>query len=299
MTTTDARKRLAESVDRLERTRTHSIDPQTGQFTRLDQEDTMTEPQTKTEWLADIAVEAHRANELLTEIRDRLPERPTLHALVTEEPPVGSQVTNSKGRVAERRDSGWSIWMSSRGYWTDLMFTWESISESAPLHLTTDADRERVGIKPVPVPVPHPDEAHEADEELANTLARVAREAGARWDYIPWADVARDAREHIEAEMGRRERTAVDEWDDMLTRAEKAEADLARVTKERDEWERLAHEQDDNAKRHCARADRAEGLHKALRADVEEFRSDHRDWTVMRGLADALARDDARAEGRS
>lgn len=57
------------------RTRTHAINPDTGEFTRLDQEsDTMTEPQTKTEWLADIAVESHRTNELLTEIRDRLPE---------------------------------------------------------------------------------------------------------------------------------------------------------------------------------------------------------------------------------
>lgn len=32
----------------------------------------------------------------------------------------------------------------------------------------------------------------------------------------------------------------------------------------------------------------------AFRADVEEFLSDHRDWTIMRGLRDVLDRDDAR-----
>lgn len=91
MTTTDARKRLTESINRLERTRTHSIDPDTGQFTRLDQEADMTDQPEP----YDFHDEAERAllndnlapgeqaslhallaiHDALTEIRDRLPER--------------------------------------------------------------------------------------------------------------------------------------------------------------------------------------------------------------------------------
>lgn len=66
------------------------------------------------------------------------------------------------------------------------------------------------------------------DEDPNEALARVifgdafGSHEGLRLAQL---DVALMAREHIEAERDSRERTAVDEWDDMLARAEKAEAE--------------------------------------------------------------------------
>lgn len=77
------------------------------------------------------------------------------------------------------------------------------------------------------------------------------------------------AREHIEAERESRERTVVDEWDDMLARAEKAEA-------ERDEWK---------------------ARHEALREDVETRWAFVDDNFLKDILHSILKGDDERAKG--
>lgn len=172
-----------------------------------------------------------------------------------------------------------------------------------------------------------PREDEDPDEALAKALWT---EFYRRWEWTDreiatlsgeavthWLATARAAREHIEAERESRERTVVDEWDDMLARAEKAERALDNATQrvldltaERDKWNTLAHEADRNAKRHHDRAEKAEterdewrevaaryadgrdkwqARHEALRADVEACRN----ASQIEGI---LARDDERAK---
>ena len=73
-----------------------------------------------------------------------------------------------------------------------------------------------------------PREDEEPDEALARVIFGDAygSHEGLRLAQL---DMARAAREHIEAEQESRERTVVDEWDDMLARAKKAEEALRLV----------------------------------------------------------------------
>lgn len=85
-----------------------------------------------------------------------------------------------------------------------------------------------------------PREDDDRDEALAMDLYHaslkippVSEIGPTAWDDATrqkWLDVARMAREHIEAEREGRERTVVDEWDDMLARAENAEKALDNAT---------------------------------------------------------------------
>lgn len=72
-----------------------------------------------------------------------VPERPT-EGNITEEPPVGTQVTDRDGDVGTRSESGWK--MTTRGGTVPGTFSWAKIRSRAPLRLTTDADRVRVGL---------------------------------------------------------------------------------------------------------------------------------------------------------
>lgn len=78
-----------------------------------------------------------------------------------------------------------------------------------------------------------------------------------------WLHTARAAREHIEANERHEYDILMRDRNEQVARAEKAEADLARVTALASELERAFDTE-------TRRADRAEGLHKALRDDVEK-----------------------------
>lgn len=110
------------------------------------------------------------------------------------------------------------------------------------------------------------------DEALAKVIFKAFSGSSGREvdDTGPgWRAVARAAREHIEAEQESLERTVVDEWDDMLARAEKAEA-------ERDEWK---------------------ARHEALREDVETRWAFVDDNFLKDILHSILKGDDERAKG--
>ena len=152
------------------RTRTQAIDPETGEFTPLTQEPDMTKHDRYDELVA-----------LLRRIADTLdgfrgaPDLPTVLAAnleaiehevetpmrghgeccepadITEEPPVGSQVTDREGDVWERRENGWTWWARDR--WLLIRRSWESVvRDAAPLRFTTDEDRKRVGLPVNPAP---------------------------------------------------------------------------------------------------------------------------------------------------
>lgn len=118
-----------------------------------------------------------------------------------------------------------------------------------------------------------PDEALAMDLYHASLKIPSASKIGpTRWSNYTrdlWLDVARAARKHVEAERESRERTIVDEWDDMLARAEKAEA-------ERDEWK---------------------ARHEALREDVETRWAFVDDNFLKDILHSILKGDDERAKG--
>lgn len=149
---------------------------------------------------------------------------------ITEEPPVGSQVTDRDGDVWERREGGWSGTDEYGLGFAYCKVEWSRLRNYAPLRPTTDADRERVGL-----PVESAPADVDPDEDRAAHKSALAAEN--------------------------------------LRRAEKLEADLARVTKERDGWK-----------------DR----HAALRADVDGFQYRHRGYPSTWELVDALARDTER-----
>lgn len=173
MTTSDARKRLDESIDRLERTRTHSIDPDTGQFTRLDQEtDTMTDlPRT-----------------VITLTGDRGPLHVAKGVLVN-----GSPVTVAEDGVDIDFGPDEVTTVTLTLLADEVHFVKEAPTETGKPELEWLAE---------PVPVPHPDEA------LAKVLnAEVVRMALAG-DVEIKADIgiafernlARAARQHIAEE---------------------------------------------------------------------------------------------------
>ena len=113
---------------------------------------------------------------LLAEIRDRLPEPEGVRdepVDVTEEPPVGSQVTDREGDVWERREDGWALWWHERPGWLADLYgsgldPWPTVRAQAPLRLTTDEDRERVGL---------PVEEAPADDGLAEWERELFRPA--------------------------------------------------------------------------------------------------------------------------
>lgn len=155
---------------------------------------------------------------LLTEIRDRLPEPPKADpepAEITEEPPVGFRLADCHGTVWRRGERGWGIEGLIPG--SNFDNPWSIVQQYAPLRPTTDDVPERPAGE-------HPDEA------LAQTIADAFYEGDSY-------DAARAAREHIEGEMhkcyAKEDATAHD-------RAEKAEADVERLTRERDEAREVA-----------------------------------------------------------
>lgn len=186
-------------------------------------------------------------------------------------------------------------------------------------------EREVEGTRPEPGDV-------DPDEALAEAL-RVAFEGR---DEMSWAEVARTAREHIEAEgehaamtivreteadlalvtwerdgwkreaerwQGKaiEERTTAQRYSD---RALKAEAELARVTKERDAYKRAKAENDDRFQIEAhdwrERADKAQAKadrYDALRADLKEYTYRHGVTGAERAMGRwLLARDTGRAE---
>lgn len=250
--------------------------------THDDQEtDTMTEPQTKTEWLADIAVESHRTNELLTEIRDRLPERveakvdrldepgpvprpdpacvcgsvDDFHlpaccdpAVITEEPPVGSRLMDRQWSVWRRGERGWGIeGLIPPGSNFDNL--WSTVQQYAPL---TALD------EPAPADV-DPDEAwaRERWAESANIASWSALHPETQRVLV---DFARSAREHLRDEM------TAEMW-----------RGIGRVEDEAEEREA----------RLKAKADRYD----ALREDVKRYRDGY-----FRSPGDILRLDEKRAE---
>lgn len=127
---------------------------------------------------------------------------------VTVEPPVGSQVTDRGGDVWQRFEDGWDWWWNGRLEWSDTGYhKWSELrSQLAPLRLTTDADRERVGL-PVGLQIAN-EEVQTAndgsprckDVDPDEALARVifgdayGSHEGLRLAQL---DVARAAREHL------------------------------------------------------------------------------------------------------
>lgn len=395
MTTTDARKRNRDMRDAHETARERDArakadarharfmaaidrilarDPQTaGDSTPPSQEtDTMTEPQTKTEWLADIAVESHRTNELLAEIRDRMPERearvapfdpdviaanleaikheaetpmrghgeccepapvprpepacvcgsvddfhlPACYepAAITEEPPVGSQLTDREGDVWERRTGwrlSWHVWLKEMRTWDTEPEPWEladyrCVTDYAPLRPTTDEDRVRVGLPVDPAP---------ADVDPDEALAKVLEAADQR--TATWLGMAREVRKHIDRNSPPEVTPLLErECEQQRVRVVKAEADLARATKERDgmeaarnaalqneantydrmvEWQERALKAEAKADRYDAlRVDDA--LAKAICESLDFPPSSLLGEAVAAAVADILTRDTKRAE---
>ena len=150
---------------------------------------------------------------------------------------------------------------------------------------------------------PREDE-HDPDEALAEAL----RKAYSTGD---WLDVARVARERIEAEQEDAVSFLREEVESLTARAEKAERALDNATQrvldltaERDKWNTLAHEADRNAKRHHDRAEKAEAerdewkaRHEALREDVETRWAFVDDNFLKDILHSILKGDDERAKG--
>ena len=153
---------------------------------------------------------------LLTEIRDRLPGPECVRdepVDVTEEPPVGSQVTDREGDVWKRREEGWALWWPERSGWlADLDGwgddPWPVVRKRAPLRPTTDEDRKRVGLPTMNTPegTAPGDTAPNVDPDEA--LARVLEAADER--TATWLGMAREVRKHIEVE--RDESQQADAW---------------------------------------------------------------------------------------
>ena len=107
------------------------------------------------------------------------------------------------------------------------------LDERLPAQEATEGDgltalMEHFGIKPESAS----DLPVDPDEALAKELWDAFwgdSEPDESWEHnddrVYWLNVARTARKRIEDEQESRERTVVDEWDDMLARAEKAEAE--------------------------------------------------------------------------
>lgn len=271
------------------RTRTQAIDPETGEFTPLTQEPDMTKHDRHDELVA-----------LLRRIADTLdgfrgaPDLPTVLAAnleaiehevetpmrghgeccepadITEEPPVGSQVTDREGDVWERRENGWTWWARDR--WLLIRRSWESVvRDAAPLRFTTDEDRKRVGLPVDPAP---------ADVDPDEALARVifgdafGSHEGLRLAQL---DVALMAREHIEAEQEEVVATLREEVAIQTARAEQAEVWMSK-------WQQSCNDARDERDALRERLD-------ALREDVERFSAGDPLITPL----DILARDDERA----
>ena len=207
---------------------------------------------------------------------------------VTEEPPVGSQVTDVNGDVWHRRDDiVWRLvaYRDKSGSFGGA--PWGHVREFAPLRLTTDADRERVGLPVDTAPDVDPDEA------LAKVL--YARRLGPPETELPrWApstrdaylDMARAARERIEGEM---DKCYAKEDAIAHDRAERAESDVARLTRERDD---LRARVDELIRERGQAIER----YKALRADVERQRDDLPWGSTRLVFSGVLDRDDERAK---
>lgn len=217
---------------------------------------------------------------------------------ITEEPPVGSQVTDTQEDVWSRTADGWGCWEGGVRIQTITGDAWGNVRNHAPLRPTTDADRERVGLPVDPAPADvDPDEDDEPDPLAEVIHLAVSEELG--WEHVAYA-----AREHIEAEREddttrgkilrlRREATekVVATSRENAARIGKAEADLARVTEERDEWQ-ARHA----ALRAAGRALTAEWHDRfmALPDATKRHADVLSDCTSQ--LDDILARDDERAE---
>lgn len=282
-------------------TRTHAINPETGEFTPLDfhrewlhvmdtqhphtpQENDMPNNQRRHREQMGVLDQIH---DTLTEIRDRLPERevacgdvrryeterpctrPSGHdgnhvdkvgtiwanpepapadvdltepsvnvtetpdlstedagtssepADITEEPPVGSRFMDCHGHVWRRGERGWGI----ETIGSNFDNPWSTVQQYTPL----------TALDPAPADV-DPDEDDEPDPLAEVIHLAVSEELG--WEYV--ADVAREQIEQEQAAARYQQRLDATKvaWHDYNQRAEKAEADLARVTKERD---RLTH----------------------------------------------------------
>lgn len=218
---------------------------------------------------------------------DDVPERPT------EEPPVGSQVTDGMGDVWERREGGWALWWAERSGWLADLYgsgldPWPTVRAQAPLRPTTDEDRKRVGLPTVNTPEgTAPGDTAPADEDPDEALAVVINElVDDHGSTSEWADneyitrstalaIARVARECIEQEIPEELDKIGITWQSrarrMGKRAEKAEAEVERLTRQRDEWQ---------------------ARHEALWVDVEKMQRDFDRglWPDFKGV---LARDDA------
>ena len=151
------------------------------------------------------------------------------------------------------------------------------LDERLPAQEATEGDgltalMEHFGIKPESAS----DLPVDPDEALAKELWDAFwgdSEPDESWEHnddrVYWLNVARTARKRIEDEQESRERTVVDEWDDMLARTAKAEA-------ERDEWK---------------------ARHEALREDVETRWAFVDDNFLKDILHSILKGDDERAKG--
>lgn len=185
---------------------------------------------------------------------------------VTEEPPIGSQVTDVDGEVWGRFKEGWQVW-AALGYmeWSGVSDPWVNVRACAPLRLTTDADRERVGLPVDTAPDVDPD-----DTEAYLTGKRTP-----------------------------------DQAEQLAARVLDLEADVERLTRERDEARRdvanVARDYDQQRDRYEAlRADVEHALKEAakhsewLRAHGEDL--EHRGCAshARRELRDLLDRDDER-----
>lgn len=202
-----------------------------------------------------------------------------------------------------------------------------------------DEDPDDADLRAVNLRV-HPDDCPEqpAEDDPDEVLAEVLREVMA--DDWTATDLAHAAREHIAATGGAPTATRLaaeaaqrnyDAAQEQRERAEKSEADLARVTEERDalaerwgksdadltdatyelaglrsevdQWKHvatvrgkrevwLAKERD----KYATQAEKWRARHAALREDVDEFHYKHREHPSTWELVDALARDTMRGE---
>lgn len=250
--------------------------------------------------------------ELLTEIRDRLPEREVPECGDTYVP-LGESCTLPSGHGGPHDSGSGSRW-------------WYDAADAPSDPLDEPAERTDWLDEPTPVPRPeaediteeppvgsqvtececsHPTPAarcvcptcdHDnstdpapADVDPDEALARALCDMG--WTDVPtmtdWIDVARAAREHIEANQLYAYRPVAAERD-------KAEADLARVTKERDKYMADSAHRLDLLNKAQVKADRYD----ALRADVEAqlwiARTANFRYTIER-FESILARDTERA----
>lgn len=203
---------------------------------------------------------------------------------ITEEPPVGSQVTDCDDEVWGRFEEGWQVWDALGNMeWSGDSDPWSAVRNFAPLRPTTDEDRKRVGLPVEPAP---------ADVDLDETLADVligmlrARSGFGSGQTLGVAyDLARAAREHIEAEgehaamaLVREAETERDEWrevaglyedgrDKWIAAHDEMRDERDRHSRSADKWCNLYADKCEEIESVQAKADRYD----ALRADVEEY----------------------------